>query len=195
MRKIMSQTYPLPEAIYYAPERSRVKRNKLTSAILLAWFMAFIVSIIVLTAASVTAPAAASTQVPITSPTAANTFYLEKVNALRAQNGLAPVRLLIELNESSNDKASVMAANHYWGHYDPDGKAFSDYIWKRVPPATLVGENLARCYPTRNQAYAALDASPTHHEIMVGNFNFMGVSEAYDSSLGCTITVMHFARI
>ncbi len=191
----MSQTYPIPEAIYFAPKRPKAPRSRLTRAILLAWFFAFIVSIVVLTAASVNAPAAASTAAPVVNPSAADVFYLEKVNALRAQNGLAPVRLLLELNESSTDKATVMATNHYWGHYDPDGKAFSDYIWKRVPPATLVGENLARCYPTRDQAYAALDASPTHHEIMVGNFNFMGVSEAYDSSMGCTITVMHFARI
>jgi uncharacterized protein YkwD len=88
-----------------------------------------------------------------------------------------------------------MAAKHYWAHEDPDGTQFSDYIWKMVPPAQLVGENLARCYQSRDDAFAALVASPTHYAIMVGNFNYMGVSEAVDSQNGCTITAMHFARI
>ena len=42
-------------------------------------------------------------------------FLSRKVNALRAQNGLSPVRLVAELNESSTDKATVMATNHHWG--------------------------------------------------------------------------------
>jgi uncharacterized protein YkwD len=128
--------------------------------------------------------------------TNAQTFYVLKVTELRSQKGLKPVRLLVELNDSSTEKANSMVANHYWGHFAPaGGPSFSDIIWKHVPPAQTVGENLARCFTDRDSAFSALVASPTHYAIMMGDFNYIGVSEAYDPSIGCTITAMHFARV
>jgi uncharacterized protein YkwD len=191
----MRSDLQVPEAIYFAPNQPAKKPRNYTRIILIGWFAALLISIAALSGYSVSAPAAASKNTPAVTTSSVDAFYAVKVNELRAKNGLPPVRLLIELNESSANKANNMAANHYWGHNDPDGTQFSDYIWKKVPPAQIVGENLARCYMSRDAAFAALVASPTHYAIMVGNFNYMGVSEAYDTQQGCTITAMHFARI
>lgn len=191
----MRQNLPVPEAIYFAPTQPVKKPRNYVRIIIIGWFIALLISLGALSGYSVSAPAAASKNTPPVTVSAVDAFYAVKVNELRAKNGLPPVRLLIELNESSANKANNMATKHYWSHEDPDGTQFSDYIWKKVPPAQLVGENLARCYATRDQAFDALVASPTHYAIMVGNFNYMGVSEAIDTENGCTITAMHFARI
>ena len=65
----------------------------------------------------------------------------------------------------------------------------------RTPPrADRVGENLARCFDSRQEAFDALVASPTHYAIMTGQFTNFGVSEVEDSASGCTYTTMHFAQ-
>jgi uncharacterized protein YkwD len=186
-----------PEFVYFAPAHAPKKKRNYVKVILFFWLLAFLMSLTALASASAFAPAAASSNLSVVAtPTVADTFYIAKVNELRATKNLQPVRLLAELNQSSTDKAADMVRGHYWSHYAPNGgPAFSDFIWKRVPPATFVGENLARCYVSRDAAFAALVASPTHYEIMVGNFNYMGVSEAFDGDINCTITAMHFARI
>lgn len=185
-----------PEAYYTALNAPVKKQRKYVRAILLAWFVAFLLSIVALTSASAFAPAAASNVSEAAIATDADTFYVTKVNTLRAEKGLKPVRLLVELNESSNDKVIDMVANNYWSHFAPNnGPSFSDIIWKRVPPAQLVGENLARCFATRDAAFTALVASKTHYEIMIGNFNYIGISEAFDSNTNCTVMAMHFAQI
>jgi uncharacterized protein YkwD len=185
----------VPEAIYYAPTQQVKKPRNYTRSIIIGWLVALLISLIALSGYNVSAPAAASKNTPPVTTSTVDAFYAVKVNELRAKNGLAPVRLLIELNQSSANKANNMASKHYWAHEDPDGTQFSDYIWKTVPSAQIVGENLARCYMTRDAAFEALVNSPTHYAIMVGNFNYMGVSEAYDIDMGCTVTAMHFARI
>jgi uncharacterized protein YkwD len=191
----MHSDLQVPEAIYFAPAHPAKKPRNYTRIIIIGWLAALLISLIALSGYSVSAPAAASKNTPPVTTSTVDAFYAVKVNELRAKNGLAPVRLLIELNQSSTNKANNMASKHYWAHEDPDGTQFSDYIWKTVPSAQIVGENLARCYMTRDAAFEALVNSPTHYAIMVGNFNYMGVSEAYDIDMGCTVTAMHFARI
>lgn len=192
----MNPSPQTPEAIYFAPAHPAKKQRNYTRIILIGWFFAFMISLGALSGYSVSAPAASSKSSPAVVTTNAETFYVLKVNELRAEKGLKPVRLLVELNDSSTEKANDMVAHHYWGHYAPDGGlSFSDIIWKHVPPAQIVGENLARCFPDRDSAFAALVASPAHYAIMTGDFNYMGVSESYDPTMTCTITAMHFARI
>lgn len=184
-----------PEYTYYASAHAPKKQRNYVKIVLVGWLFAFMTSLIILGGTTALAPAGAS-QAQASTPTQADIFYVQKVNELRAKKGLKPVRLLQELNQSSNNKVTDMVANHYWSHFAPNnGPTFSSIIWERVPVAEEVGENLARCYLARSSAFDALVASPTHYAIMVGNFNYMGVSEAYDANLGCTIMAMHFARI
>jgi len=120
-------------------------------------------------------------------------YYLRAVNDLRYKNNLAPLTLDIRLNESASAKAIDMINNQYFSHWAPNGKSFSDFIWHDSPRAITVGENLAKCFKSREDAFAALVNSPTHYAIMVGNFTNFGVAEKYDSHTNCTQTVMHFS--
>lgn len=158
-----------------------------------AWAVLFAVSIFAFGGFNAQAPAAPSPNTVAATSTQA--YYTQRVNELRASKNLPPVRLLVELNDSAQTKADHMAANHYWSHTTPTGVSFADFIFKEVPNAALVGENLARCFAANDKAFAALVDSPTHYAIMVGNFNYIGIAQSYDASIGCTVTAMHFARI
>lgn len=138
--------------------------------------------------------AATQNQAVLVTRTEAETYYLHAVNQLRASRGLAPLVIDSRLTASANQKGTDMVAQSYWGHYAPNGTAFSDYIWQTSPKADRVGENLARCFTTRQDAFDALVASPTHYAIMTGKFTNFGVAEVKDTDSGCTYTTMHFAE-
>lgn len=126
--------------------------------------------------------------------TSAESYYLQAVNNLRASKSLAALKLDNRLSTSAAKKTNDMIAQNYWGHYAPNsGPSFSDYIWAQSPNATKVGENLARCYPTRDAAFDALVKSPTHYAIMVGEFTNFGISEATNPSNNCVYATMHFS--
>jgi len=122
------------------------------------------------------------------------TYYLNAVNQLRSQKGLKPLIIDSRLSNSAKDKAIDMGSNKYWGHYAPVGRSFADFIWAHSPNAVTVGENLAKCYTSKKEAFDALVASPTHYAIMTGNFTNFGVSELLNKNDSCTYTVMHFSQ-
>jgi uncharacterized protein YkwD len=124
----------------------------------------------------------------------AEVFYLNAINQLRADRGLAPLMIDSRLSVSAAQKSADMISQTYWGHYAPNGTSFADYIWAGSPRAERVGENLARCFDNRQDAFMALVNSPTHYAIMTGQFTNIGVAEAVDPVGGCTYTVFHFAE-
>gem|GEM_PF-511117 len=124
----------------------------------------------------------------------AETYYLQAVNQLRATRGLAPMIVDSRLSASAMQKSNDMVLQNYWAHYAPNGTSFSDYIWRMSPKAEQVGENLARCFDSRQAAFDALVASPTHYAVMTGRFTNFGVAEVQDTVSGCTYTTMHFAE-
>lgn len=124
----------------------------------------------------------------------ADIFYINKINNLRSKAGKPPLAYNAVLEQSAYLKARDMVSNNYWGHYSPSGESFSDFIWRQSPDSQRVGENLARCFVTRQSAFEALVASPTHYAIMVGDFSTIGVSELANTNDGCTYTILHFAK-
>lgn len=141
-------------------------------------------------------PIAVAANVPtaqIVSRSDAETYYLSAVNQLRSDRGQSPLIIDARLTISAAQKTSDMMSQAYWGHYAPNGRSFSDYIWGVSPKADKVGENLARCFTTRQSAFEALVASPTHYAIMTGQFTNFGVSEMFDAPSGCMLTTMHFS--
>ena len=81
------------------------------------------------------------------------TYYLNAVNQLRSQKGLKPLIIDSRLSNSANIKAIDMENNKYWGHYAPAGNSFADFIWAGSPQAESVGENLAKCYTSKKEAF------------------------------------------
>ncbi|MBP9813378.1 CAP domain-containing protein [Candidatus Saccharibacteria bacterium] len=124
----------------------------------------------------------------------ADIYYIDQINQLRASLSEKPLYYKAELETSASFKARDMLQDKYWGHYSPSGDSFADFIWQQTPTSQRVGENLARCFATRDSAYEALVKSPTHYQIMIGDFTSMGVSELVNSNDGCTYTVLHFAK-
>lgn len=167
---------------------------RFSQRLILIWVILAMFCFVGFSNVSAQAPAAASPAKQAITGTA-STQYLAKINALRTQKNLHALHIMPELEQSAHNKATAMVGQHYWGHYAPDGVSFKDYIWQSVPKADYVGENLARCFNSRDNAFTALVASPTHYEIMVGNFEYVGASEVTDPQLGCTITVFHFAQM
>lgn len=121
-------------------------------------------------------------------------YYLQTINNLRAGKKLKPLVIDSRLTKSAFLKGIDMSEKNYWGHYAPAGKSFAEFVWQNSPNANTVGENLAKCYTSRQDSFNALVASPTHYAIMVGNFSNFGVSEVKDKNSGCINTVMHFSR-
>lgn len=124
----------------------------------------------------------------------ADIFYIEKINNLRASAGKTYLFYSPTLEKSAALKAQDMINNNYWGHFSPYGSSFSDFIWRQSPFSEKVGENLAKCYESRNDAFKALVNSPSHYEIMIGDFTHIGISERLNLNDGCTYTVLHFAK-
>jgi uncharacterized protein YkwD len=122
------------------------------------------------------------------------TYYLNAINSLRVNLQLKALTIDNRLNTSAYQKGLDMSQKNYFSHWAPDGKSFSDFIWQDSPKANAVAENLAHCYTSRQLAFDALVASPTHYAIMVGQYDNMGVSEVLNKKSGCIETVFHFSR-
>lgn len=165
---------------------------------LFRWLVAFVLfgAVIILPSPSRLLAGTSKASAPgIIAHSSAETFYLAKVNQLRASRGLAPLVIDSRLTASAAKKGNDMVAQKYWGHFAPNGGAsYADYIWQNSPGAYRVGENLARCFTTQQAAFDALVASPTHYAIMTGQFTNFGVAEVTDTVSGCTYTTMHFSQ-
>ena len=173
-----------------------IEQTVLASRYILAALL-FIVTVtspsLTMLASSPVASAAGTPTATVITRTDAEQYYIGAINTLRASKGLSALLIDARLSASATQKGNDMVLQNYWAHYAPNGMSFSDYIWRLSPKADRVGENLARCYDTRQVAFEALLASPTHYAIMVGDYTNFGVSEVQDTNSGCTYVTMHFA--
>ncbi len=180
-------------------EENFLKRRLFNAVVFLRFPLAIIIAIFVFSvmgtqAASPAASAVVYNEAKAQTINSADVFYIEKINNLRASVGKPYLFYKPALERSAAYKAQDMINNNYWGHFSPYGSSFSDFIWRETPFSEKVGENLAKCYDSRNDAFRALVESPTHYEIMVGDFTHVGISERINLSDGCTYTVLHFAK-
>lgn len=145
--------------------------------------------------ATATAASPASSQYIKPSMSIATSYYLGSINELRLQKGLKPLDNDYRLDKSALNKVDNMISTGYWGHNSPSDIKFSDFIWQVKPSAKLVGENMARCYETRQAAFDSLAASPTHLSVMTDKrFKYFGVAEEININEHCIYTVMHFSN-
>lgn len=116
------------------------------------------------------------------------------VNKERASVGVKPLTMVSELTESAFVKANDLIDNDYWNHDRPDGVKFSDVIFKYLPDATKVGENLTKCYDSVDSEFVALKNSTSHYENMIDkDYQLYGDATIIDNK--CKYTVQHFAQI
>lgn len=99
---------------------------------------------------------------------------LNATNAFRAQNGLAPLTLNGQLNNSAQSKAQHMVDNNYWAHNAPDGTTPWYFFDQAGYNYSKAGENLAYGFNTSQDTVNGWIGSPGHRANMLGEYNDVG---------------------
>ena len=118
--------------------------------------------------------------------------YLYLINQERARNGLGELRLNDKLNTSAQLKANDMKEFDYWAHDNPNGTEPWHFFELAGYEYEAAGENLAKNYDTPTATVEAWIASPTHYDVLMGDYTEVGLG--YVSYGDTEITVGHFAR-
>lgn len=120
-------------------------------------------------------------------------------NNARAANGLGPLVLNAQLNNSAQMKAQDMADKDYWAHVAPDGTQPWYFFDQAGYEYIRAGENLAYGFNTSQGAVDGWMNSPSHRDNMLGNYNDVGfgfVNVAnYQSNGQQTIVVAHYGAV
>lgn len=119
---------------------------------------------------------------PVAMPAAAQGIpkggMIERVNALRAQNGLGPVAPHRQLEKAALAHARDMSAKGYFDHTSPDGSSVGDRVKRAGYRWCSVGENIALGQTSIPEAFDAWVTSPGHRANMLGQFSQIGIARA-----------------
>ena len=106
---------------------------------------------------------------------------LDSVNAVRALNGVGPLKLCDAANRAAQWKASNMATTGNFSHESPDGSP-SDMI-DEVVDWTSWGENIAYGYSSVRRVHRGWVNSPGHFANLIGpEFTHVGFGAKVDAS-------------
>jgi len=115
---------------------------------------------------------------------------VELINQERTKDNLPPLALNPLLNEAAQRKAGDMFAFNYWAHVSPSGRQPWDFFREVGYDFSFAGENLARDFPTAEDAVKAWVASPSHEENIVNSkYRETGVA-VVDGTLGGVETTL-----
>lgn len=109
------------------------------------------------------------------------------VNVINAHRSRPVIENSI-LDKTASIKACDMIANHYWSHYDLQGRAPWHLFYENGYYYRYAGENIARGYFSDSAIVQAWLNSPTHKTIMLSNlYREVGIGRCGN------IVVAHFA--
>jgi len=101
------------------------------------------------------------------------------VNVLRANNGIAPVVLNVELNQAAYDHSDDMARNNYFSHTGLNGSTFSQRAIAAGYMGSPRGENIAAGnYSVMNTFNQWVNSSGHLNNMLNSNVNEMGIGHA-----------------
>ena len=104
---------------------------------------------------------------------------LSLVNGIRADRGIAPLRLNTELNNAAFDHSYDMARNNYFSHTGLDGSTFSQRAVAAGYTGSPRGENIAAGYSSVVNTFNQWLNSPGHlNNMLNSNANEMGIGHA-----------------
>jgi uncharacterized protein YkwD len=135
----------------------------------------------------------------ITIPAAEQTM-LNALNADRSKAGLIAVRLDTRLGAIARARSTDMAAKHYFGHTQPDGRTVFDIIESKGITWYGAGEIIAwnteaGFADSASAANASWLASAGHKAIVLStSYNYVGVGLAIDASSGHRIWTAVFMK-
>lgn len=102
---------------------------------------------------------------------------VELVNQERSSRGLPALKFNNFLNESALRKAGDMFAFNYWAHNSPSGREPWAFFKESGYKYLYAGENLARDFPSAEEAVNAWMASPSHRDnILNPKFKEIGLA-------------------
>lgn len=126
---------------------------------------------------------------------AAESSLLDRINQVRSEHKLAPLREDPVLDQTAKVKAEDMAARNYWDHTNPDGTPFYFLLQQKRPGLRYYGENLAECFTSNAATVDAWVKSPGHLENIVRpTYTIFGSYSVWDQDKNCLITVNHFGE-
>jgi uncharacterized protein YkwD len=124
-------------------------------------------------------PAPTPTPPPTPTPTPSSNFVqqvLDLTNQFRAQNGVAPLRLNVELNAAALNHSTDMALRDYFSHTGSNGSSAGDRMRQVGYVSNAWGENIAAGYTTPDQVVQGWINSPGHRANMLNSrFTELGV--------------------
>ena len=104
---------------------------------------------------------------------------LSLVNGIRADNGIAPLRLNAELNTAAFDHSYDMASNNYFSHTGLNGSTFSERAIAAGYTGSPRGENIAAGYSSVANTFNQWVNSTGHlNNMLNSNSNEMGIGHA-----------------
>jgi uncharacterized protein YkwD len=95
--------------------------------------------------------------------------FVDKINTIRRQNGLAPLNLNYKLSQAAMQKANDMVANNYWAHFSPSGRSPWSFIANSNYKYYYAGENLAKGYTNLDAVFNAWMNSESHKRNILSN--------------------------
>jgi uncharacterized protein YkwD len=108
---------------------------------------------------------------------------VQKVNQVRAANGLRPLRVSASLNRSSRSYVRLMVRRRYFGHA---GRIMMSGRFRKR--GEVLGQHRGR-RPRPGAALAQWMGSPLHRQVLLdGGFRYIGVGRAYGSFGGPAAT-------
>lgn len=115
----------------------------------------------------------------------------DKVNYVRKQNGLLPLRLNDKLSRAATQKANDMLQKNYWAHFSPTGTTPWFFINKNNYKYVYAGENLAKGYTNIDEVFSSWMNSESHKKnILSNNYKDTGFAMATGSLNGENTTII-----
>jgi uncharacterized protein YkwD len=133
------------------------------------------------------APAAAAGRTSnVSAEDALERGVLAEINALRADRGLAPLRLNVRLARAADSHSLSMARRGFFAHESHDGSSFSSRLRRFYGPRGFsrwsVGENLLWSSPTIDPAGALrmwLNSPPHRKNLLARGWREIGLSAVH----------------
>jgi len=122
---------------------------------------------------------------------------VDYANQGRVESLASPLTMNPLLEEAARKKAEDMAANGYFAHFSPEGRAPWDFIKEAGYNFSYAGENLAIDFSDSVDVYQAWMDSPSHRaNILNRNFKDIGIATAKGVYQGrdTTFVVQMFGR-
>ena len=125
-----------------------------------------------------TAALAALLAAPVAAQSVPKGGMIDRVNALRAQNGMGPVQPNPRLEQAALAHAKDMARRGYFDHTAPDGTGVGERVLKAGYRWCGVAENIALGQRDIPEAFDSWRTSPGHLMNMLGSYSQIGVARA-----------------